>query len=116
MTSGAHTGAMSSDQTITAIDVQDGGSVQCWCCDISGAPDRMVHLSNHPEVNLCLRCAHFVHRKARKAGEIEDDGKGGPAVFARDRLRTLRTEVVRRGWHQNRFVGDKLRWLDKYLP
>ena len=64
-----------------------------WCCDISDAPDRMVHLGNHAEVNLCLRCAHFVHQQA---WEIEDEGKGGPAAFARDRFRNLRAEVIRR--------------------
>ncbi len=32
------------------------------------------------------------------------------------RFRSLRAQVVRRGWHQNRFIGDTLRWLGKYLP
>ncbi len=104
---------MSSDRIVTVIDVQDNENVPCWCCDMSDVPDRMVHLGNHPEVNLCLRCAHFVHQQA---WEIEDEGNGGPAAFARDRFRNLRAEVIRRGWHQNRFIGGKLRWLGKYLP
>ena len=73
----------------------------------------MVYLGNHPQVHLCLRCAHFVHKQARK---IENEEKRGPAVLARKRFRSLPVEVVRRGWHQNRFVGDKLRWLGQYLP
>lgn len=104
---------MIAEPTITAIDVGDSGNVQCWCCEILDAPNRMVHLGNHPEVNLCLRCAHWAHQQA---WEIEDEGRAGPAAFARDRFRNLRAEVVRRGWHQNRFIGGKLRWLGKYLP
>lgn len=98
---------------ITSTGSSDGGKVQCWCCDTIDTLDRMVHLGNHPEVHLCLRCAHFVHQQA---WEIEDEQRQGPAAFARNRFRNLRAEVIRRGWHQNRFVGGKLRWLGKYLP
>jgi len=73
----------------------------------------MVHLGNHPEVHLCLRCAHFVHQRA---SAIEDEGRSGPAVRARQILRAAREEVVRRGWHRNRFIGGRLRWLGKHLP
>jgi hypothetical protein len=73
----------------------------------------MVNLGNHPEVHLCLGCAHFVHQQA---WEIEDREKHGPAVVARARFRRLRAEVVRRDWHRNSFVGRGLRWLGKYLP
>jgi hypothetical protein len=104
---------VSSDPVRTAIDVHDGGHVQCWCCDIRDVPERMVELGDHPEVHLCLRCAHFVHQRA---WEIEDKGKGGPTAFARDQFRNLRAEVMRRGWHHNRFIGGRLRWLGKYLP
>jgi len=104
---------MSANPAITAVDVHDDRHVQCWCCDLRDAPERMVHLGSHPEVNLCLGCAHFVHQQA---WQIEDEGKRGPAAFARDRFRNLRAEVMRRGWHHNKVVGDKLRWLGKYLP
>jgi hypothetical protein len=62
-----------------------------------------------------LECAHYVHQQA---WDIEDDGKRGPAAFARDRFRNLRAEVIRREWHQTKtkFIGGKLRWLGKYLP
>lgn len=103
---------MSADP-LPAVDEPDDGSVGCWCCGTTDDAHQMVHLGNHPEVHLCLRCAHFVHQQA---WQIEDDGKTGPAAFARDRLRNLRAQVVHRGWHQNRFIGGKLRWLGKYLP
>lgn len=102
-----------SAKPVTAIDAQDDGNVDCWCCSTVDTPDRMVHLGNHPEVHLCLRCAHFVHRVA---WQIQDEGKAGPAASARDTFRNLRGEVARRGWHRNRFVGGWLRWLGKHLP
>ncbi len=105
--------SMSIETVADPIDLPGDGSIQCWCCDTVDAPDRMVHLGNHPEVHLCLGCAHFMHKQA---WEIEDEEKRGPAVLARERFRSLRAQVVRRGWHQNRFIGDKLRWLGKYLP
>ncbi len=99
--------------SVSAGDRNDGRTAQCWCCGTSEAPDRMVHLGEHPEVHLCLQCAHFVHQRA---WAIEDEGKHGPAPFTREQFRKLRAEVVRRGWHQNRSIGGKLRWLGKYLP
>jgi len=104
---------MSAEASIAAIDLNDGGNVHCWCCDTSDSPDRMVRLGNHPEVHLCLQCPHYVHQQA---WEIEDEGKRGPAALVREGVRNLRAEVIRRGWHRNRLVGDKLRWLGKYLP
>lgn len=101
-----------SAEPVTAIDLDDDGA-QCWCCGTVDVPDRMVHLGDHPEVHLCLGCAHFVHQRA---WEIEDEGKRGPAALVRDRLRNLRAWVICRGWHQNRFIGKRLRPLDKYLP
>lgn len=104
---------MSAGAGLTAVGMPGDGNVRCWCCGGIDAPDRMVHLGDHPEVHLCLGCAHFVHQQA---WEIEDEGRRGPAALARDRFRKLRAEVVRRGWHQDKFIGDKLRWLGKYLP
>jgi hypothetical protein len=97
----------------TSIDPHEDGSTYCWCCGTIDVADRMVHLGDHPEVHLCLGCAHFVHQQA---WEIEDERKQGPAAFVLDRFRNLRALVIRRGWHQNRFTGATLRWLDRYLP
>lgn len=104
---------MSPEPVDTAVGSRHDGTVECWCCDTVDGPDRMVHLGNHPEVHLCLSCAHFVHQQA---WEIEDEGKHGPAAFAHNTFRHLRAEVVRHGWHRNKFIGSKLRWLGKYLP
>ena len=73
----------------------------------------MVQLGDHPEVHLCVGCAHYVHQRA---WQIEDEGRHGPAAFVRDQLRNLRAFAMRRGWHHNRFIGGRLRWLGKYLP
>lgn len=73
----------------------------------------MVQLGNHPEVYLCLGCAHFVHQQA---WQIEDEESSGPTALVRDRVRHLRALVIRRGWHRSRFVGGGLRWLGRYLP
>ena len=102
-----------SAEPVTTLDQNDDRSVQCWCCGSIEAPDRIVRLGEHPEVHLCLQCAHFVHQQA---WELEDVGKHGPAAFARDQFRNLRAEVIRRGWHKNKLIGGKLRWLGKYLP
>lgn len=91
----------------------DSTTAWCWCCGSSDRPDRMVHLGDHPEVRLCLACAHFVHQQAWR---IEDDGQPGPAAFARRRLRSLRASVIRRRMHQNKLVGGTLRWAGKYFP
>ena len=114
--------------TNTDIDLHEDGSVRCWCCGTIEVPDRMENLGDHPEVHLCLGCAHFVqHRVAdvdavrvhfvhHRARELEDATKEGPAAFVRNRFRSLRALVIRRRWHQNRFTGPTLRWLDRYLP
>jgi hypothetical protein len=52
----------------------------------------------------------------QQAWQIEDEGKRGPAAIARDRFRNLRALVIRKGWHSNRFIGGRLRWLGKYVP
>ncbi len=73
----------------------------------------MVQLGNHPEVHLCLGCAHFVHQQA---WHIEDEGRSGPTAVVRERVRGLRAMVIHRGWHHNRLVGRGLRWLGEHLP
>ncbi len=86
---------------------------ECWCCGMIDDPERQVHLGNHPEVALCIRCARSV---SKWAWEVEDRSKTGLAVTARDQFRVLRKAVVRRGWHQSRLVGRPLRWLGGHLP
>jgi len=102
-----------SAEPVSAIYPHVDDDLKCWCCGSIYAPSRLVHLGNHPEVRLCLGCAHFVHQRAR---EIEDSGRRGPAAFTRLQLRNLRAIVVRRGWHRNRALGGELSWLGKYFP
>lgn len=102
-----------SAESVTAADPQVDGDVSCWCCGCMDDPSRLVHLGNHPEVHLCLGCAHFVHQQA---WEIEDAGRRGPAGRAREGVRTVRAVVVRRGWHHQKVLGGALRWLGRYLP
>jgi hypothetical protein len=73
----------------------------------------MVHLGNHPEVALCLGCARWA---AKEASEIEDRGRTGPLVFARDRLREARRAVVSRGWHRKPIIARPLRWIGRWMP
>ncbi len=93
----------------------DGGptGAECWCCGSIEDPGRLVQLGNHPEVGVCIRCAHSLSKWAR---EIDDQGRAGLAVRARTRARDVRTWVVRHGWHQHRIVGRGLRWLGRWTP
>jgi hypothetical protein len=49
---------------------------QCWYCGTTEDSTRLVHLGNHPEVELCVRCAHSV---SKWAWEVEDRTKTGTA-------------------------------------
>lgn len=89
------------------------GPAECWCCGCAEVPERMVHLGNHPEVMLCIGCAHAV---SKWAWEIEDRDRNGVGVPAREQLRRAREGVIHRGWHQRRFIGGLLRWLGRHTP
>lgn len=104
---------MFSVATRTAVEDHEVGKSECWCCGTVDDPDRMVHLGNHPEVTLCVRCGYSV---AKQAGAIDDRTKTGPLVIARNRFRPLRTTVMQHGWHRNRFIGRPLRWIGRRLP
>lgn len=97
----------------TAVDSGESDLAECWCCGTRQQETSVVHLGNHPEVAVCLRCAHFLHQQA--SGR-EDALRPSPAGRARDGLRKLRRMVMRHGWHQQPFIGRPLRWLGKHLP
>lgn len=93
---------------VTSIDLDDDGAVECWCCGCREAPDRVVHLGNHPEVLLCLRCAHFVHQKA---WAIEDLGMRWPAAVTRRGFATCARkwcvgDGTKTGWAGASFVDS----------
>ena len=91
----------------------DLGEVDCWCCGKRYAESEVVRLGEHPEVGVCLGCAHFLHRQARTR---EDAARPSPATRARDLLRAGRELVMRRGWHNIPLIGPVLRRLGSRLP
>jgi hypothetical protein len=99
--------------TRAAVEDEELSPSQCWCCGTIEDPSKLVHLGNHPEVVVCIRCAHSL---SKWAWEIEDQARTGLAVHARDGIRRLRKTVVQRGWHHNKFVGRGLRWMGRFTP
>lgn len=89
------------------------GTVECWCCGHGYEESAVVRLGEHPEVAVCLRCAHFLHNQARGR---EDAQRPSPAARARDALRAGRRFVMSHGWHQKPVIGPVLRWLGPRLP
>ena len=87
------------------------GQGECWCCG-QQKPD-VVRLGNHPEVAVCLDCAHFLHQRARAR---EDELRPSPGARIRDALRAARGVVIRRGWHERPVIGPILRRLGRRLP
>lgn len=96
-----------------AADVGEGGESDCWCCGQWLTGERLVRLGSHPEVAVCLRCAHFLHHEA---GEREDALRPSIAGRLRDGLRWGRQQVMDHGWHQHPVIGRPLRWLGRYVP
>ena len=79
--------------------VEDADAIspsECWCCGMIQPTDKMVHLGNHTEVSICVRCAYSVKNWA---WQIEDQSRSGMLVRQRDRLRQARRKVMSHGWH-----------------
>jgi hypothetical protein len=83
----------------------------CWCCG-RRKPD-VVRLGNHPEVAVCLDCAHVLHQRARAR---EDELRPSSGARVRDTLRAARGLVIRHGWHERPLIGPLLRRLGRRLP
>ena len=92
---------------------ESGGRASCWCCGQEQPETSVVRLGNHPEVAVCLRCAHFLHQQARGR---EDAQRTSPAARARDGLRAARRFVIRHGWHRKAGIGPLLRRLGRHTP
>jgi hypothetical protein len=86
---------MTTAAAATESDVAE--TLQCWCCGTAYEESDLVRLGSHPEVAVCLACAHYLHLQAR----------------GREDARRL---VIRRGWQRNRVIGAPLRWLGRHLP
>jgi len=100
-------------QAQAVVDESGGGGVRCWCCGQLRSADGVVHLGDHPEVAVCLGCAHFLHQRARA---VEDAQHPSAASRARDGLRQARNLVIARRWHEKPVIGPVLRWLGARLP
>jgi hypothetical protein len=95
-------------------DRRDSGDrLVCWCCGQQQPRQDLVHLGDHPEVGVCLSCAHFLHQRARAR---EDELHPSPAARARDGLRAARRVVIARHWHEKPLIGPVLRRLGRHLP
>ena len=99
--------------TTAATESDAAEPLACWCCGSAYQEAELVRLGNHPEVGVCLRCAHFLHQQARGR---EDALHPSPATRVRDQLRAGRRIVMQRGWHQKPVIGRPLRWLGRRLP
>jgi len=104
------------EEATTTKQVAVSGSADqagCWCCGQQYPNGLVVRLGNHPEVGVCLRCAHFLHQQARSR---EDVLRPSIASRLRDGLRSGRRVVMQRGWHQKPVIGPGFRWLGRHLP
>lgn len=98
---------------MTDSDAGVGARVACWCCGEQQDEATVVRLGDHPEVVLCLRCAHVVHRRARA---VEDAGVRTMTTRARAVVRTAESFVVRHDLQHQAMIGPLLRWLGPRLP
>lgn len=98
---------------MTQRPAQSDGSVLCWCCGEQQDESSVVRLGDHPEVTLCLGCAHFVHRRAQA---LEDVGARALASRARGVVRAGESFVIRHGLQHRPLIGPVLRWLGPRLP
>jgi len=96
-----------------ASDARGGGAAECWCCGQRYPGERLLRLGSHPEVAVCLACAHFLHQQAQQR---EDALRPSVASRLRDAARLARRLVIDHGWHQRPLVGRPLRWLGQRLP
>jgi len=100
--------------TATPASRADAGEPsECWCCGTTYPAADLIRLGNHPEVGVCLACAHYLHQQARGH---EDARRPSPATRVHDQLRAARQLVIRRGWHRAPVIGRPLRWLGRRLP
>jgi ribosome-binding protein aMBF1 (putative translation factor) len=95
----------------TQNDLGDWG--ECWCCGEEVDPSETVSLGRHPEVTLCLRCAHDVHKRAVAK---EDAERTSVTARTRDVMRAGRHWVIEQGLPRKPIIGPPLRWLGRYLP
>ena len=97
----------------TAQDTPGRVTPFCWCCGNDKLETDLVRLGSHPEVGVCLNCARWLQRRARRH---HDDQHPSPATRLRARINAVRNLVIRKGWHRHGLLGALLRRLDRHLP
>jgi hypothetical protein len=96
----------------SAVEDQETNAA-CWCCGRQLATDEFVRLGNHPEVTVCLNCAHFLHNRARQR---EDELRPSSGAYVRNMLRGVRETVIHNDLHRKPVIGPLLRWLGRHTP
>jgi len=86
---------------------------RCWCCGNEFAEVSLVHLGAHPEVAVCLGCAHYLKRRA---GERRDEQRRSAPGAVRGGIGRIRHWVIEHRWHERGLLGVALRRLDRFLP
>lgn len=86
---------------------------ECWCCGSPYPEAELVRLGQHPEVGVCLACAHSLQRRARAR---RDEHRPTLGARARAAIEAVRAAVIRKGWHERAVVGALLRRIDRHLP
>ncbi len=101
------TGAATSTQAETAVG--ETGQSACWCCGQITDEDALVHLENHPEVGICVRCVRFL---SRRAGDHQASARRRHLRGAAD---SIRGQVMSRGWHERPVIGPVLLWINRHV-
>jgi hypothetical protein len=95
-----------------AVEARDHGEIDaCWCCGEQRGP--LVRLGKHPDVGICLPCAHDLHRRA-----VAVEDRQRPSIAARFRavLRRGRRFVMDQHLHQKPVIGTIFRWMGRFMP
>jgi hypothetical protein len=73
---------------------QSPADPQCWCCGSKYPEPDLVHLGQHPEVAICLRCAHWLRRRATARHDEQHHTLAGQL---RGVLQAARDQIINRG-------------------
>lgn len=94
-----------------ADELAEDDSAVCWCCGDTRSP--VVTLGEHPEVAVCLRCAHDLHHRAVA---VEDDLRHSLATRTRDVLRSGRRFVMDHDLQHKPVIGPLLQRMGRFMP
>ena len=105
---------MAAGESVSVLEAEDPAAPgTCWCCGRSFDEDSLVRLGRHPDVAVCLRCAHDLHQRAVAR---EDAARPTGAAQARDILRSGRRFVMNHQLQQKPVIGPVFRWMGRFMP